>query len=97
MDCIAAHFRAWNDGRLQSYLFEISAEILLKVPPPLQAMKKLRIVTLGISRGRSLTRPLSDARRFRSTRWYLVPEATRTTLGFGICSSFHFLSRRAKP
>jgi hypothetical protein len=33
------------------------------------AMSKLRIVTLGISGGRSLTRPLRDARRFPSTRW----------------------------
>jgi hypothetical protein len=43
--------------------------------------------------------PLRDARRFPSTRWYPVPGATRTTLGFGICPSFkgHFLSRRAKP
>jgi hypothetical protein len=32
--------------------------------------------------------PLRDARRFRSTRWYPVPWATRTTLGFGICPSF---------
>jgi hypothetical protein len=47
----------------------------------------------------SLTGPLRDARRFPSTRWYPVPEAMRTTLGFGICPSFkgHFLSRRAKP
>jgi hypothetical protein len=63
------------------------------------AMKKLRIVTLGVSGGRSLTRPLRDARRFPSTFWYPVLGATRTTLGFGICPSFkgHFLSRRAKP
>ena len=61
--------------------------------------KKLRIVTLGISGGRSLTGPLRDARRFPSTRWYPVPGATRTTLGFGICPSFkdHSLSRRAQP
>jgi hypothetical protein len=30
------------------------------------------------------TRPLRDARRFPSTRWFPVPGATRTTLGFGI-------------
>jgi hypothetical protein len=30
--------------------------------------KQLRIVTLGISGGRSLTRPFRDARRFPSTR-----------------------------
>jgi hypothetical protein len=43
--------------------------------------------------------PLRDARRFPSTRWYPVPGATRTKLGFGICPSFkdHLLSRRAKP
>jgi hypothetical protein len=31
---------------------------------PYTAMKKLRIVTLGVSGGRSLTRPFRDARRF---------------------------------
>ena len=38
--------------------------------PPRQdtAMQKLRIVILGISGGRSLTRPIRDARRFPSTR-----------------------------
>jgi hypothetical protein len=62
-------------------------------------MKKLRIVTLGISGGGWLTGPFRDARRFPSTRWYLVPEATRTPLGLGSCPSFkdHSLSRRAKP
>jgi hypothetical protein len=40
-----------------------------------------------ISGGGSLTRPFRDARRFPSTRWYLVPGATRPTLGFGICPS----------
>jgi hypothetical protein len=47
----------------------------------------------------ALTGPLRDARRFPSTRWYPVPRATRTTLGFGIRPSFkdHSLSRRAKP
>jgi hypothetical protein len=66
----------------------------------LHARKQLRIVTLGVSGGRSLTGPLRDARRFPSTRWYPVPGVTRTTLGFGIRPSFknHFLSRRrAKP
>jgi hypothetical protein len=52
------------------------------------ATQKLRIVTVGISGGRSLTGPLRDACRFPSTRWYPVPGATRTTLGFGICPSF---------
>jgi hypothetical protein len=37
--------------------------------------KELRIVTFGISGGRSLTGPFRDARRFPSTRWYPVPEA----------------------
>ena len=66
---------------------------------PLQRCKKWRIVALGVSAGGSLTRPLRDTRRFPSTRWYSVPGATRTTLGFEICPSFkgHFLSRRAKP
>jgi hypothetical protein len=40
---------------------------------------------LGISGGRALTGPFRDARRFPSTRWYPVPGATRTPLGFGIC------------
>jgi hypothetical protein len=59
---------------------------------------KLRIVTVEISGGRSLTRPFHDARRFPFPRWYPVPGATRTTMGFGICPSFegHSLSRRAK-
>jgi hypothetical protein len=50
----------------------------------------------GFSGGRSLTRPLRDARRFPSTRWYRVPGATREPLGFGIGPSFkgRFLSRR---
>jgi hypothetical protein len=43
---------------------------------------------LGISGGRSLTGPFRDARRLPSTRWYPVPKATRTTLGFGMCPSF---------
>jgi hypothetical protein len=61
-------------------------------------MHKLRIGT-GISGGGSLTGPLRDARRFPSTRWYSVPGAARTTLGFGRCAAFkeHSLSRRAKP
>ena len=64
-----------------------------------QRCKRLRIVTLGISGWRSLTRPFRDARRFPSTRWYPVLTCTRTTRKFGICRSFkgHFLSRRAKP
>jgi hypothetical protein len=61
------------------------------------AMEKLmRIVTVGISGGRSLTRPFRNARRFPSPG----VRATRTTLKFGICvPSFkvHFLSRHAKP
>jgi hypothetical protein len=53
----------------------------------------------GFGCGRSLTGLFRDARRFSSTRWYTIPRATRTTLGFGICPSFkeHSLSRRAKP
>ena len=61
--------------------------------------EKERIVTVGISGGASLTRPLRDGRRFPSKGWYPVPRATRTTLGFGVRPSFkdHSLSRRAKP
>jgi hypothetical protein len=42
------------------------------------AMEKLRIVTLGISGGRSLTRPFREARRSPSTRLYPVLRATHT-------------------
>jgi hypothetical protein len=47
-------------------------------------IKKLRIVTLGIPGGRWLTRPLRDARRFPSTRWYPYrrPNVRRWSLGF---------------
>jgi hypothetical protein len=77
--------------------FALALEVEPSAAPT--AMQKLRIVTLGISGGRSLTTPLRDARRFPSTRWYPVPGATRTTLGFRICSSFKdpSLSRRAQP
>jgi hypothetical protein len=51
-----------------------------------------RIVTVGVSGGGSLTGPLRDARRFPSTRWYLVLGTTRTALGFGICPSFKAFS-----
>jgi hypothetical protein len=56
-------------------------------------------MTLGFRVGHRSRGPLRDTRRFPSTRWLLVPGATRTTLGFGICPSFkgQFLSRRAKP
>jgi hypothetical protein len=37
-------------------------------PPSVQRCKDLRIVTVGIEGGRSLTRPFRDARRFPSTR-----------------------------
>jgi hypothetical protein len=40
---------------------------LTQRPPPYEATKKLRIVTFGISGGRSLTRLLRDARRFPLT------------------------------
>ena len=51
-------------------------------------------MTVGVSGG-----PLRDAKGFPSTRWYPVPGATRTTLGFGICPSFkgHSLSPRSTP
>jgi hypothetical protein len=46
-----------------------SAAVLMPTrKPACSAMGKLRIETLGISGGRSLTRPLRDARRFPSTR-----------------------------
>jgi hypothetical protein len=55
------------------------------------AMQKLRIVTCGISGGRTLTRPLRDARRFPSTRSYPVPRSSRTPRKFRIL----FLRSRA--
>jgi hypothetical protein len=56
-------------------------------------------VTKGFREGDRSRVPLRDARRFPSTRWYSIPGAKRTPLGFGICPAFkgHFLSRRAKP
>jgi hypothetical protein len=61
--------------------------------------QKLRIVTLGISGGGSLTGPFRDTRRSPSTRWYSVPGAARTTLGFGVCPSIkaQFLSCQTLP
>jgi hypothetical protein len=49
---------------------EVSASVkaVSACSPHRTAMKKLRIVTVGISGGRSLTRPFRDARRFHSTR-----------------------------
>ena len=48
-------------------------------------------------RGRSLTRPFRDTRRFPFTRVYPVPGAKRTPRKCGFCPSFkgHFLSPRA--
>jgi hypothetical protein len=58
--------------------------------------KQLRIVTLRISGGRSLTGPFRDARRFPSTRLPPVPGATRTPRVFGIFPHpFRSLSHRA--
>ena len=45
-----------------------NVEDLIRNPAPHTAMQKLRIVTVGSSGGRSLTRPLRDARGFPSTR-----------------------------
>jgi hypothetical protein len=55
------------------------------------AMNKLRIVTIGISGGGSLTGAATPADSPRldgtpGTGYYRVPGATRTTLGFGILS-----------
>ena len=60
-------------------------------------MKKLRISTVGISGGRSLTWPLRDARRFPSTRWYPVLTCTRTPRQFGICRSVNDQTSVTKP
>jgi hypothetical protein len=58
----------------------------------------LRIVTLGISGGRSLTRPFRGVPRFPSTGWDPVPRTTRTPRKLGRCPSFKgpFLSPRAQ-
>jgi hypothetical protein len=76
-----------------------SAALLTACARRCTARTKLRIVTCGISGGRSLTRPFRDACRFPSTRWYPVLTCTRTPRTFGICPSCKdpFLSRRAKP
>jgi hypothetical protein len=60
-------------------------------------MQKLRIVTIGMSGGRSLTGAVS--RRPPISLVMMVLGVTRTPLGFGICPSFkgHSLSRRPKP
>jgi hypothetical protein len=65
--------------------------------PSRAAMQQLRIVTLRFRVGDELTRPFRDARRFPSTRLYLVPRGY--THDVGVCPSFkdHSLSRRAKP
>jgi hypothetical protein len=55
------------------------------------AMEKLRIgrgFGWGIAHG-----AFRDFRRFPSTRWYPVPRATRTTLGFGLEESTIWVSR----
>jgi hypothetical protein len=62
-----------------------------------QRRNKSRIVTVWISGGRSLTRPSRDARRFPSTRWYLVLTSTRTPRKFGICPSSKEHFRRTSP
>ena len=61
------------------------------------AMQKLRIVTVGISGGRALTRPFRDARRFPS--YTMVPRTEGYVYDVGVCPSFKdpSLSRRAKP
>jgi hypothetical protein len=53
-----------------------------------QRRGKLRIVTLGISGGRPLTRPFRDARRFPSLGLWPVPRATRKPRKFAIRPSF---------
>ena len=82
-----------------TYDLEIPSFNLISTVLTCTAVEKLRIVTLGVSGGGSLTGLFRDARRFPSTRWYTVPGATRTALGFGICPSFKgdSLSPHAKP
>jgi hypothetical protein len=72
-------------------------DITTRVYSVRSAMKKMRIVTLGISGGRSLTRPFRDARRFPSTRWYLDPGAAQTMLGFGFVHRSRTIFCRAVP
>ena len=51
------------------------------VGPRHTAMQKLRIVTIGISGGRSLTGPFRDARRFPSTTMVLCTEGYAYDVG----------------
>jgi hypothetical protein len=64
-----------------------------------RAASAYRIVTCGVSGGRSLMRSLRGARRFPSTRWYPVPGLRVRRWDMEVCPSFkgHFLSPRAKP
>jgi hypothetical protein len=82
--------------RRNSARVSFSLSLSLAYLPPTKRRKSCELSRLGVSGGRAHTRPLRDARRFPSTRWYLVPGAMRTTLGFGICPSFkgRFLSPR---
>jgi hypothetical protein len=68
-------------------------------PRPYSRGKGLRIVTSGISGGRSLTRPFRHTRPIPLARLYPVPRATRTPRKFGRCPSFkdHSRLRRAEP
>jgi hypothetical protein len=61
------------------------------------AMQKLRIATLGISGGRSLTRPFRDARRSPSTRKSPVPRATRTPRKLGFVHRLKTILCRPAP
>jgi hypothetical protein len=49
----------------------------------MKVLQRLRIVTAGVSGGRSLTGQFHDARRFPSTRWYPVPVAPVRRWGLG--------------
>jgi hypothetical protein len=60
-------------------------------------MEKLRIMTEGISGGRSLTGPLRDARRFPSARWCPVPGLRVRRWGLGSVHRSRAILCRAVP
>jgi hypothetical protein len=63
-----------------SNILESLVDMLRSEASP-SAMRKLRIVTSGVSGGTSLKSPFRDARRFKVLSWF----------------KDHFLSPRAKP
>jgi hypothetical protein len=80
--------------QLYNNLCRLCLPLLVRGPT---AMNKWRIVTVGVFGWEIAHEAVS--RRPPISLYTMVPWATRTTLGFGICPSFkdHSLSPRAKP